>query len=254
MKHLLFVSVAVVMISATSLPLKAQASVNSVKVGLQQKKAVQFIDGIEIKRDAQNASHAPTNQTDVLELPAKQTVPPVKQAEVIKKEAEEIIEVVIEARPKLDTKVSSAAIERSSLLQFKYAQRMDVEVEEITNTKLYTAVDNWWATRYCYGGTTRRGVDCSALTNALLSEGFGITLPRTARAQYAECKKINRGNLKEGDLVFFNTRGGVSHVGVYLNNSYFVHSSVHAGVTINSLNDTYYSKKFIGGGRMKVAE
>jgi cell wall-associated NlpC family hydrolase len=254
MRHLLFVSVAVGMISATSLSIKAQTSVNSVKAGLQQKKAVQFIEGIEIKRDAQHASHTSTNQTDdIWALPAKEILPPVKQPEVIKEE-EEIIEVVIEARPKLDNKVSSAAIERSTLLQFKYAQRMDVEVEEITNTKLYKAVDNWWATRYCYGGTTRRGVDCSALTSALLSEGFGITLPRTARAQYAECKKINRGNLKEGDLVFFNTRGGISHVGVYLNNSYFVHSSVHAGVTINSLNDSYYSKKFIGGGRMKPAE
>jgi cell wall-associated NlpC family hydrolase len=250
MKHLLFVSVAVVMISATTLSLKAQTSINSVKFGLQQKKAVQFIEGIEMKRDARHASHTSANQTEVLELPAKQTVPPVKQAGVIKEE-EEIIEVVIETRPKLENTASSAAIERSTLLQFKYAQRMDVEVEEITNTKLYNAVENWWATRYCYGGTTKRGIDCSALTGALVNEGFGITLPRTARAQYTECKKISKNNLVEGDLVFFNTRGGVSHVGLYLGNNCFVHASVHAGVTISSLNDSYYSKKFIGGGRVK---
>ncbi len=251
MKHLFFVSVTVGMISVTSLSLKGQTAVNPVKAGLQQKKAVQFIEGIEIKRDAQ---HASATETDIWAQPQKKTVVPVTQAAVIKQpEEEEIVEVVIEARPKpvAGNTASSATIERSALLHFKYAQRMDVEVEEITNTKLYTAIDNWWATRYCYGGTTRRGVDCSALTGALLSEGFGITLSRTARAQYAECKKINRINLKEGDLVFFNTRGGISHVGVYLNNGYFVHSSVHAGVTISSLSDSYYSKKFIGGGRMK---
>jgi lipoprotein Spr len=52
--------------------------------------------------------------------------------------------------------------------------------------------------------------------------------------------------------VFFNTRGGVSHVGVYLGNGYFVHSSVHSGVTINSLDEDYYSRKYIGGGRLNL--
>jgi cell wall-associated NlpC family hydrolase len=231
MRHLLFVSVAVGFISATSLSLKAQTAVNSVKVGLQQKKAIQFIEGIEIKRDAQI-----TTEADVWAVPVKKAVEP------------EIAKVAF------SNNEAAAAIESFSSLQFKYAQRMDVEVETLTNIKLYEAVENWWATRYCYGGTTKRGIDCSALTGALVNEGFGITLPRTARAQYAECQKISRDNLTEGDLVFFNTTGGVSHVGLYLGNNCFVHASVHAGVTISSLNDSYYSKKFIGGGRVKVAE
>ncbi len=65
-------------------------------------------------------------------------------------------------------------------------------------------------------------------------------------------KKLKKTDLLEGDLVFFNTRGGVSHAGVYLGNGYFVHASVHAGVTINSLNDAYYSRKYIGGGRISA--
>jgi cell wall-associated NlpC family hydrolase len=227
MRHLLFVSVAVGFISATSLSLKAQTAVNSVKFGLQQKKAIQFIEGIEVKRDAQV-----TTEPDVWAAPVKKAVVP-------------------EATKPTGNTYEAAVIESCSALQFKYAQRMDIDVEAITNIKLYEAVENWWATRYCYGGTTKRGIDCSALTGALVSQGFGITLPRTARAQYAECQKISKDNLIEGDLVFFNTRGGVSHVGLYLGNNYFVHASVHAGVTISSLNDSYYSKKFIGGGRMK---
>ena len=79
---------------------------------------------------------------------------------------------------------------------------------------------------------------------------YGIALPRTAKDQYGISEKIFRDDLQEGDLVFFNTRGGVSHVGVYLGNNYFVHSSVHDGVTISSLNDAYYNSKFITGGRV----
>lgn len=145
---------------------------------------------------------------------------------------------------------TTVTIESSSSLQFKYAQLLDVEVETITNTKLFVAIEDWWATRYRYGGTTKKGIDCSAFTGALINEAFGLSLPRTAREQYAQCEKIAKENLAEGDLVFFNTRGGVSHVGVYLGNNYFVHSSVHSGVTINSLDDDYYSRKYIGGGKI----
>jgi hypothetical protein len=242
MKHLLFVSVAVVIISATSPSLKAQTSINPVKFGLQQKKTVQFIEGIEIKRDARQV----ITEADVLVVPVKKVVVPDVPKTTV---AHSAISNTLAT-----TTYEAEAIESCSLLQFKYAQRMDVYVEAVTNIKLYGAIEKWWATRYRYGGTTKKGVDCSALTGALLSEGFGITLSRTARAQYAECKKISRNNLVEGDLVFFNTRGGISHVGVYLSNGYFVHSSVHSGVTISSLSDSYYGKKYIGGGRVKVAE
>jgi cell wall-associated NlpC family hydrolase len=53
-------------------------------------------------------------------------------------------------------------------------------------------------------------------------------------------------------LVFFNTSGGVSHVGLYLGNNYFVHSSLNGGVTISSLKEDYYSRKFISGGRIMI--
>ncbi len=53
----------------------------------------------------------------------------------------------------------------------------------------------------------------------------------------------------EGDLVFFNTRGGVSHVGVYITNGYFVHSAASDGVMISNLEDSYFLRRFIGGGR-----
>ncbi|MGF2414348.1 MAG: C40 family peptidase [Ferruginibacter sp.] len=229
MKHLFFVSVAVGIFSGTSISVKAQTSVNAVKFVAPQKKSVQFIEGIEIKRDAQTVAAEP----DVWAVPVKKS----------------LVTEVAKAPAKTYSN-TGLFIEACSPLQFKYAQLMDIEVEAIANTKLYAVIEDWWATRYRYGGTTKKGIDCSAFTGTLMNETFGWVLPRTARDQYAQVEKIERGNLQEGDLVFFNTRGGVSHVGVYLVNGYFVHSSVHGGVTISSLNDDYYNRKYIGGGRV----
>jgi cell wall-associated NlpC family hydrolase len=142
-------------------------------------------------------------------------------------------------------------IERISALQFKYAMMMDVEVEALTNTALYTFIDDWYGTHYRMGGTTKNGIDCSAFSGTLFSSIYSVALPRTAKEQYNVCEHLNRENLTPGDLVFFHTRGrGVSHVGVYLANNYFVHSSSTDGVKISSLDDPYYSRTFVSGGRV----
>jgi lipoprotein Spr len=141
------------------------------------------------------------------------------------------------------------ATEACKSLQFKYAQLLDTEIEAVSNFSLFQFIDEWWSTRYSYGGSTKKGIDCSALTGLLLSSVYAVALPRTAREQYAVSKKIPKEELIEGDLVFFNTRGGVSHVGVYLDNDYFVHASVGNGVTISSLNEAYYASRYIGAGR-----
>lgn len=146
------------------------------------------------------------------------------------------------------------ATEFCSSLQFKYAQILDRDVELLTNTSLIGFIDEWWGTKYRYGGTTKKGIDCSSFTGLLMGSVFGFALPRTAREQYAICSKLRKDDMLEGDLVFFNTRGGVSHVGVYLGENYFVHSSSTNGVTISSLNEAYYSKRFIGGGRVEEGE
>jgi cell wall-associated NlpC family hydrolase len=142
------------------------------------------------------------------------------------------------------------ATEKCSALQFKYAQLLNREVETLTNTYLFNFIDEWWGVRYRYGGTTMRGVDCSSYTGQLLYTVYAAKMPRTAREQYAVTTRVRRDELQEGDLVFFNTRGGVSHVGLYLSDGYFTHSSSSSGVTISNLNEAYYSRKFISGGRV----
>ncbi len=79
-------------------------------------------------------------------------------------------------------------------------------------------------------------------------------MPRTAREQFKATHQISRTELKEGDLVFFNTSGGVSHVGIYLQNNKFVHAASSAGVMISDLYDNYWSSKFLGAGRSDKVE
>jgi lipoprotein Spr len=116
---------------------------------------------------------------------------------------------------------------------------------------LLEGVDEWYGTRYRLGGTTKKGIDCSAFVSAVYAGVFGITLPRTARDQYKFSKKISRTELKEGDLLFFNTRGGISHVGIYLQNNKFIHASVSRGVTVDDLYDSYYLRRFVAAGRVE---
>lgn len=155
---------------------------------------------------------------------------------------------VVEKWSLLEAKTS--LIEKLSSLQYKYAMMIDVDVESLKNLSLLRVIDDWFGTKYRYGGESKRGVDCSALTGTLLMAVYGFTVPRTARQQYQASKKIKKEELQEGDLVFFNTTGGVSHVGLYLENDYFVHASSSQGVTISNLNEPYFHKRYIGAGRV----
>jgi lipoprotein Spr len=145
--------------------------------------------------------------------------------------------------------IALSSIESLSELQFKYAILLDAEVEQIQNVGLFQHIDYWFGTRYRYGGTTKDGIDCSAFVQTLFSAHYKLGIPRTAQEQYDATIRISREELKEGDLIFFNTRGGVSHVGMYLQNNKFVHSSTSEGVTITSLDDSYWSKRIVGYGR-----
>jgi cell wall-associated NlpC family hydrolase len=145
----------------------------------------------------------------------------------------------------------SSEIEKATSLQLKYSQLLNTEVEQVQNIPLYRTIDDWYGTRYKLGGTTKTGIDCSAFVQTIFISVFGITLPRTARDQYIMTQHISRTELQEGDLLFFNTRGGVSHVGIYLQNNKFVHASISGGVTISDMFEPYYVKHFIASGRVK---
>ena len=146
---------------------------------------------------------------------------------------------------------SKIEVEKVTQLQIKYAILLDTYVENITNTNLFNKIEEWWGTSYCMGGTTKSCVDCSAFTGTVIRDVYKINLPRTASEQYDASNKVDKENLKEGDLVFFKTKKGyVNHVGVYLANNKFVHASTSNGVIISDLNESYWQGKFAGGGRV----
>jgi cell wall-associated NlpC family hydrolase len=144
----------------------------------------------------------------------------------------------------------NSSVEKASALQLKYSVLLNTEVEQLENSVLLEHVDEWYGTKYRMGGTSKSGIDCSAFVQAVYLSAFAVSLPRTARDQYRTSHIISATELKEGDLVFFNTRGGVSHVGIYLQNNKFIHASSSQGVTVSDMFDPYYLKRYIGAGRI----
>lgn len=144
--------------------------------------------------------------------------------------------------------------ESLSQMQVKYAVLLNTQAEDVKNTKMFEFIDDWYGTPYHLGGTTKKGIDCSAFTQFLFASVYGLSIPRTAKEQYNLTHHISRTELREGDLIFFNTRGGISHVGVYLQNNKFVHASTSGGVMISDVFDEYWARKFVGVGRLKDKE
>lgn len=123
----------------------------------------------------------------------------------------------------------------------------------IEKAQILDVIMDWLGTRYHYGGTVRSGIDCSAFTRMIYNTVATVELPRTAATQYTVGAPISKNaELQFGDLVFFNTRRRtyVSHVGIYLGDNLFAHASSRYGVTISSLESTYYAKRLIGARRL----
>ncbi len=105
--------------------------------------------------------------------------------------------------------------------------------------------------RYRFGGTSRSALDCSSFTQQVFREQ-SVKLPRTAREQFYVGNEVIRGDLKKGDLVFFQTYARFpSHVGIYLGNRKMIHaSSREHRVVISSMDTPYYLSRYLGARRM----
>ncbi len=104
---------------------------------------------------------------------------------------------------------------------------------------------------YLWGGEDENGIDCSAFTRRVFQKTFSLSLPRTAKQQMQGGKVVAQPELKFGDLVFFNTLGVIpSHVGIYVDDHLFAHASESFGVTISSLESSYYKERYVGARRV----
>lgn len=103
---------------------------------------------------------------------------------------------------------------------------------------------------YVYGAAGPNAFDCSGLTQYVYNK-FGVGLSRTTYTQVNEGIKVSKNDLRAGDLVFFNTGGSISHVGIYVGNGEFIHAPrTGKPVMISSLSDGYYSQRYATARRI----
>ncbi|MBI1315581.1 glycoside hydrolase [bacterium] len=123
----------------------------------------------------------------------------------------------------------------------------------LANSELEAYVDRWVGTPYRYAGNTQKGVDCSGFVCAVYREHYNDPFQgRRSEDLFAEVEPIALEDLEPGDVVFFKIRGTrIDHVGVYLGDGTFVHSSTQKGVIRSRLDEPYYQKRFFKGGRKR---
>jgi cell wall-associated NlpC family hydrolase len=129
-------------------------------------------------------------------------------------------------------------------------------VAERTSDLVVTAI-GFLGVPYRRGGNTAEsGFDCSGFVRAMYNQTVGHVLPRRAEEQAAATEKIDRSQLKPGDLVFFNTmRRTFSHVGIYVGEGKFIHSPRSgAQVRVEDMNGSYWQRRFDGARRVLTGQ
>jgi len=103
---------------------------------------------------------------------------------------------------------------------------------------------------YVWGAVGPNSFDCSGFTRYVYN-AFGVDLPHYTGAQIEKGSSVQRENLKQGDLIFFNTDGPVSHVGIYVGDGEFIHaSSGSKKVIVSDLSQSYYTARYAGARRI----
>lgn len=104
--------------------------------------------------------------------------------------------------------------------------------------------------RYVYGGTSPKGFDCSGLVQ-YVCKSVGISVNRTAAAQFGNGRAVNKKDLQPGDLLFFSKGGRISHVGIYVGNGQMIHAPQTGDVVkYSSINSAYRVKGYVGARRV----
>ncbi|MFH6603519.1 C40 family peptidase [Maribacter algicola] len=123
--------------------------------------------------------------------------------------------------------------------------------DKIINTAL-----TYSGTRYKYGGTTKKGMDCSGLLYVSFGE-HDIALPRISYQMAEEGRRIRINKVKKGDLLFFKTskrKRRINHVGMVVavegDDIKFIHASTSRGVIVSSLREGYWNYAFVKATRV----
>jgi cell wall-associated NlpC family hydrolase len=158
---------------------------------------------------------------------------------------------ISQIQPKKQTVVENKVVDSSTKMVIIQPEAPKKEIVN-TDDKLKGFINNWLGVRYVFGGDSKKGIDCSAFTRRLYKSVYNISLPRTCIYQYQLVTKVKKECLELGDLIFFRTkRGSGWHVGVFLGEDKFVHASGKGrNVMISDLNDSFYKRIYLNGGRL----
>ncbi len=147
-------------------------------------------------------------------------------------------------------------------LQNKQSQhvydKLGLQKDHNDNFALYNEAASWLHVRHLNGGLSAKGIDCSGLVYVIYKNVYGKKIERnSADIMNKNCREISRVRLREGDLVFFNSGSGritkknINHVGIYLKNHQFLHTSTSKGVKVSDLDEDFFRKSLVCCGRVK---
>ncbi|MGI4762685.1 MAG: C40 family peptidase [Janthinobacterium lividum] len=155
---------------------------------------------------------------------------------------------VVKSKSKTTAPTSSGSVATTKMVvkrPFRPGNATGVLASVIDNARGYQG------TPYLFGGTTRLGMDCSALLQLSFADA-GVTIPRSSNEQAAWGDPIKPTELKPGDFLFFGASPGsrvITHVGMVTvvdeEGVEFIHASTSLGVIENSFEADYYLSRFI---------
>ncbi len=130
-------------------------------------------------------------------------------------------------------------------------------IEQTSDSKLLLdKAKEWIGTPYKYGHSEKGiATDCSGMVMVLYLEVYNIKLPRNSAKQGEFCKQISHSEVSPGDLVFFATgknKNRISHVGIMISSTQFIHASSSKGVIISDISADYYKSRLIKFGKVPI--
>jgi cell wall-associated NlpC family hydrolase len=158
---------------------------------------------------------------------------------------------VEQERKENDRKLSQEEIDRLLAGTRGFAADKLSAFSAAEQSRIMALIAEYAGVPYEVGGKSKDGVDCATFVALVYENAVGMKLPESSVDQFYRSRVIPRNEAHFGDLVFFNTTGRRgSHVGIYLADQLFAHASVSLGVTISTLESSYYRDRFEGPRRL----
>jgi murein DD-endopeptidase / murein LD-carboxypeptidase len=139
---------------------------------------------------------------------------------------------------------TSTTTDTSAIVSF--FSKYQCELNDQCYLPLYAEIYNLKHIPYRYGGRSEKALDCSGFAIQVYEKAYRLPLPGSSSKEiFQQTKNVKPDDMQEGDLVFFKIKKGmISHVGIYLGNNKFAHTTTQAGIIISDLSEPYYKRYF----------